>query len=235
MHLQALYALVLTGLSTASPAPQQLDLNQIQDAAAVQTAPFLNGFPAQTATLIASVEVFSAVAASSTVAPTAPVQARNVEKPKRHVLVGIENGVDVATGDAVSIVTNVTALTIGVVSNAVEVVAKVANAAIVTAIAAPVYVLCFVTFGIACPSTGGGSSATIATAPVVVVGSSTIIAASSTTTASSAYTPYYPATSTISRSATGSVSSGAACSTAIETGTYCGFINPEDPCAPQPG
>jgi hypothetical protein len=28
--------------------------------------------------------------------------------------------------------------------------------------------------------------------------------------------------------------SAAACPTAIEVGTYCGFINPDDPCAPQP-
>lgn len=50
-----------------------------------------------------------------------------------------------------------------------------------------------------------------------------------------AYTPYYPATSTIKpQSATGTQTSGAACPTQPEAGTYCGFINPEDPCAPQP-
>lgn len=49
------------------------------------------------------------------------------------------------------------------------------------------------------------------------------------------YTPYYPATSSVQpQSATGTQSSGAACPTQPEAGTYCGFINPEDPCAPQP-
>lgn len=233
MHLKAVVVLAIAGLTAASPAPQQLDINQIQNVAAVQTAPSFNGIPAQTASLIASVEVFTAATASSTAAPTAAVHARDVKK--RHVVVGIENGVALATGDAVSIVANVAALAIGVVGGAVSVVAQVANAAIVTAIAVPVYLLCFFTFGIACPSTGGGSPAATATAKVTTVGTSTVTVASSTTTASSAYTPYYPATSTISRSATGSVSAGAACSTAIEAGTYCGFINPEDPCAPQPG
>jgi hypothetical protein len=226
MYLKLVVGLAIAGLSAASPAPQQLDINQIQNAAAVQTAPSLNGIPAQTATLIASVEVFTA-------ASTIAVQARDIGK--RHVIVGIENGVALATGDAVSIVANVASLAIGVVGGAVNVVAQVANTAIVTAVAVPVYLLCFFTFGIACPSTADGSPAATTTAKVTMVGPSTVTVASSTTTASSAYTPYYPATSTISRIATGSVSAGSACSTAIEAGTYCGFINPEDPCAPQPG
>lgn len=36
-------------------------------------------------------------------------------------------------------------------------------------------------------------------------------------------------------SATATASSDAPCPTTPEAGTYCGFINPEDPCAPQPG
>ncbi|KAI5257356.1 hypothetical protein E4T42_00990 [Aureobasidium subglaciale] len=35
--------------------------------------------------------------------------------------------------------------------------------------------------------------------------------------------------------ATSTASSGTPCPTTPEAGTYCGFINPEDPCAPQPG
>jgi hypothetical protein len=35
--------------------------------------------------------------------------------------------------------------------------------------------------------------------------------------------------------ATPTASSDAPCPTQPEAGTYCGFINPEDPCAPQPG
>jgi hypothetical protein len=233
MHLNALITLALAGLSVASPAPQQLAIDHVKGAPAVQTAPLLNGIPAQTATLIASVEVFTAATASSTVAPTAAVQARHVAK--RHVIVGIEDGVALATGDAISIVANVAALAIGVVGGAVNLVANTAHDVIVTAVGVPVYLLCFFTFGIACPSTAGGKPGATATANVSSVGTSSVTVASSTTTGSSAYTPYYPATSTVSRLATGAVSAGAACSTAIEAGTYCGFINPEDPCAPQPG
>ncbi|GAB7354957.1 hypothetical protein MBLNU459_g5572t1 [Dothideomycetes sp. NU459] len=38
-----------------------------------------------------------------------------------------------------------------------------------------------------------------------------------------------------SSAATTTTSSSAPCPTQPEAGTYCGFINPEDPCAPQPG
>jgi hypothetical protein len=233
MYLNALIVLTIAGLSVASPAPQQLDIKYIQGAPAVQNSPPLNGIPAQAATLIASVEVFTAATASSTVAPTAAVQVHDIAK--RHVIVGIENGIALATGDAVSIVANVAALAIGVVGGALNVVAQTAHDVIVTAVALPVYLLCFFTFGIACPSTAEGSPGATATASVSRVGISTVSVATTTTTGSSAYIPYYPATSTISRVITGTVSAGAACSTAIEAGTYCGFLNPEDPCAPQPG
>ena len=53
------------------------------------------------------------------------------------------------------------------------------------------------------------------------------------------YTPYYPALATgyttdPALSATRTTTAGQACVTQPEAGTYCGFINPEDPCAPQP-
>ena len=41
--------------------------------------------------------------------------------------------------------------------------------------------------------------------------------------------------STAQLSATTTTSSDTPCPTTPEAGTYCGFINPEDPCAPQPG
>ncbi|GAB7340451.1 hypothetical protein MBLNU457_6880t1 [Dothideomycetes sp. NU457] len=41
-------------------------------------------------------------------------------------------------------------------------------------------------------------------------------------------------TSTTKGSSTTTSSSSTACPTTPEEGTYCGFINPEDPCAPQP-
>ncbi|OTA34844.1 hypothetical protein BTJ68_05361 [Hortaea werneckii EXF-2000] len=56
-------------------------------------------------------------------------------------------------------------------------------------------------------------------------------------TSSNTGTPYYPAlstTSTTNPGLTGTTSAGQACATTPEDGTYCGFINPEDPCAPQP-
>ena len=49
---------------------------------------------------------------------------------------------------------------------------------------------------------------------------------------------YYPSpTPTKSQSqtsGTATTSSSTSCPTTPEAGTYCGFINPEDPCAPQP-
>ncbi|RMY03381.1 hypothetical protein D0867_10711 [Hortaea werneckii] len=52
----------------------------------------------------------------------------------------------------------------------------------------------------------------------------------------SAYSPYYPALATsytTDPALTGTTTAGQACPTTPEDGTYCGFINPEDPCAPQ--
>lgn len=41
-------------------------------------------------------------------------------------------------------------------------------------------------------------------------------------------------TPTTQQTSTGTSSSTTACATTPEAGTYCGFINPNDPCAPQP-
>ena len=53
------------------------------------------------------------------------------------------------------------------------------------------------------------------------------------------YTPYYPALATSyttdpALAASKTTTAGQACVTQPEAGTYCGFINPLDPCAPQP-
>lgn len=51
------------------------------------------------------------------------------------------------------------------------------------------------------------------------------------------YTPYYPALATgytTDPAVTTTASAPGACVTQPEAGTYCGFINPEDPCSPQP-
>merc|ERR1712029_570050 len=51
------------------------------------------------------------------------------------------------------------------------------------------------------------------------------------------YTPYYPALATgytTDPALTATTTAGQACPTTPEDGTYCGFINPQDPCAAQP-
>ncbi|KAM3413470.1 hypothetical protein BST61_g11592 [Cercospora zeina] len=53
------------------------------------------------------------------------------------------------------------------------------------------------------------------------------------------YSPYYPALATHyttdpALAASKTTTAGQACVTQPEAGTYCGFINPLDPCAPQP-
>ncbi|EME40725.1 hypothetical protein DOTSEDRAFT_157604 [Dothistroma septosporum NZE10] len=60
-----------------------------------------------------------------------------------------------------------------------------------------------------------------------------------TTCANKPYTPYYAAlsngyTTDPALAATRTTTAGQACPTIPEKGTYCGFINPLDPCAPQP-
>ncbi|KAI1264150.1 hypothetical protein F5Y18DRAFT_428231 [Xylariaceae sp. FL1019] len=56
-----------------------------------------------------------------------------------------------------------------------------------------------------------------------------------TSAATSASTGIVPTTCTpVSWTNTNSFTSATACPTPFEVGTYCGFINPEDPCAPQP-
>lgn len=58
---------------------------------------------------------------------------------------------------------------------------------------------------------------------------------STTTTPQTTPAPSTTSTTTTSQqSSTTTTSSESACPTTPEDGTYCGFINPEDPCAPQP-
>lgn len=218
-------ALAIANVAIAAPAPQQLVASQIVSAQAVQTGPAFNGIAAQTATLIVSVDVSTVATAVSTAAPSGTVQ-------KRDAIVGIENGVDIITGSAVGIVAGVTELAIGIVGTSVGIVSAVAGTAISAVAAADTFLLCWATWGIACPSSATGNSPSGSSG--VSVASSIVTAASSTTSVSSAYTPYYPALSTVTPVSTVTTGSSSACPTAIESGTYCGFINPEDPCAPQP-
>lgn len=46
--------------------------------------------------------------------------------------------------------------------------------------------------------------------------------------------PTVAPTTSVSNTATSTTSSSTSCPTTPEEGTFCGFINPEDPCAPQP-
>ncbi|KAI4725582.1 hypothetical protein E4T49_06651 [Aureobasidium sp. EXF-10728] len=81
-----LSAAALTGLAAASPAPQQLDFNQLAAAPTVQTAPVLNGVSNQTVTISSSAiaqSISAAVSTTATAASTAAAQVvnkRSVEK-----------------------------------------------------------------------------------------------------------------------------------------------------------
>ncbi|EME44698.1 hypothetical protein DOTSEDRAFT_24689 [Dothistroma septosporum NZE10] len=94
-------------------------------------------------------------------------------------------------------------------------------------------------------TTTSTQATTSATTGTTSASTGTTSASTGTTTSlpscptSSPYTPYYPALATgyttdpalaASRTATAT----GACPTTPEKGTYCGFINPLDPCAPQP-
>ncbi|KAG9683433.1 hypothetical protein KCU95_g13613, partial [Aureobasidium melanogenum] len=81
-----LSAAALTGLAVASPAPQQLDFNQLAAAPTVQTAPVLNGVSNQTVTISSSAiaqSISAAVSTTATAVSSAPAQVvnkRSVEK-----------------------------------------------------------------------------------------------------------------------------------------------------------
>ncbi|KAK3634805.1 hypothetical protein LTR56_015086 [Elasticomyces elasticus] len=64
--------------------------------------------------------------------------------------------------------------------------------------------------------------------------SSAVVKTSSTLSTSSAVPTTSSASTTSQQSTTSTISSDSSCPTTPEEGTYCGFINPEDPCAPQP-
>lgn len=72
---------------------------------------------------------------------------------------------------------------------------------------------------------------------------STTTASPTTTAPTTTSTPTRPSTTVtvpsscvpISYTNTNSFTSTSSCPTPFEVGTYCGFVNPQDPCAPQPG
>lgn len=74
------------------------------------------------------------------------------------------------------------------------------------------------------------ATATSTTSKGTTVTSSTVVTSSAVTTG-----VVVPSTCTpVSWTNTNSFTSDTACPSPYEVGTYCGFINPEDPCAPQP-
>ncbi|KAK5114436.1 hypothetical protein LTR85_010259 [Meristemomyces frigidus] len=64
--------------------------------------------------------------------------------------------------------------------------------------------------------------------------SSTLSSSTSSAKSSSVPVTSSTSTSTLQQSSSTTSSSSTACPTTPEAGTYCGFINPEDACAPQP-
>ncbi|KAF7186161.1 Hyphally regulated cell wall protein 4 [Pseudocercospora fuligena] len=83
------------------------------------------------------------------------------------------------------------------------------------------------------------SSTASSTQPTTTAPASTFPPTTPETCPNTPYTPYYPALATgytTDPALTGTATSSApgSCATQPEAGTYCGFINPLDPCAPQP-
>ncbi|KAH9815721.1 putative threonine-rich GPI-anchored glycoprotein [Teratosphaeria destructans] len=89
-------------------------------------------------------------------------------------------------------------------------------------------------------SSASSGTATSSLAVATTQSSSTVTSVCSFTSpyiSTNTGTPYYPALATsytTDPALTATTTSGQACPTTPENGTYCGFINPEDPCAPQP-
>ncbi|KZM22316.1 uncharacterized protein EKO05_0000155 [Ascochyta rabiei] len=78
-------------------------------------------------------------------------------------------------------------------------------------------------------------TSTTSTSTVVPTTTSAPVVAAQTTKAPSTTDGVVPSSCTpVSWTNTYAFTSDSACPTAIEVGTYCGFINPDDPCAPQP-
>lgn len=186
----------LVGLAAASPAPQQLDFNQLTAAATVQNGPSFNGIVTQSASLVTAVSASTTATASVTGTATAAALAKR-ELAERDMISAwyclFFGGCNTSSSSS-----------------------KAAST-----------------------TTKASSSSSSSTAVLTTSASSSVCSA--TMISSSSYSPYYAALSTGSTTTTksgstgtGTTSSTSACVTTPEDGTYCGFLNPEDPCAPQP-
>ncbi|KAL1301851.1 hypothetical protein AAFC00_006036 [Neodothiora populina] len=94
-------------------------------------------------------------------------------------------------------------------------------------------------FGWGCcpvPSSTPAKTTSVSSAASKTSSSSSSIATSSAAAGTTGYTPYYPALASVTAYTTGTttISSTSSCPTTPEDGTYCGFLNPLDPCGPQP-
>lgn len=185
---------VLAGLAAASPAPQQLDFNQIAAAATVAAGPSADGVPIQTASILTTASASTTATASVTGAATSVASASASAAVQKRTVVP---------------------------QSASQLVAEFWCA----------------WFGVGCSATSSSSSSSSSSVKSSTVSSTTSTSSSiAAAAATSVYTPYYPALATVTEYTTGTttISSTSACPTTPEEGTYCGFINPEDPCAPQP-
>lgn len=207
-----LSAAALIGLAAASPAPQQLDFDVLAAAPTVQTEPVLNGVGTQTVALSTSA-IAASIAAEVTTAATASITGSSA----------------LAAASTAAAKRDIERRTVVTANN----------------------ILCQ-WFGMFCSSSSSSSTTTTSSSSsssssasktstsssssaVKTSSSSSLISSSSSSSSISTILAIVSGTSTSSYySGTVTSSSSTACPTTPENGTYCGFINPEDPCAPQP-
>ncbi|KAF1350642.1 hypothetical protein BDV97DRAFT_151820 [Delphinella strobiligena] len=229
-----LSAAALAGLVAASPAPQQLDFAQISAAPAVQSGHSgvaLN----QTVTLQSTVNITTTATAAAS-----GVTKRDVEKRTLGLIFGtieywncvlwkICPATPSTSTTSKDCETSTTAATVKMTSPAVT---SSWSSLIHTSSAVP-------TSSAVTPSTSSkaSSSSSIATSwSSSTAGSSFSVAAQRSSSVEQEDSISITASSTIQTSSgTSTTTSSTECATSIEAGTYCGFINPEDPCSPQPG
>ncbi|KAK5011044.1 hypothetical protein LTR28_006121 [Elasticomyces elasticus] len=211
----------LAALVAASPAPQMMDLSAILAA----PAPSITGPAAgvsnetvavNTASIIASVSARVTSMATASVNGTAaaalasngPDATGNVNQ-KRGLLEGLFRRKDDSESESTATTATTSSMTVSKTSST----ARATTTSIATSTSTS-------------SSMKSGSSSQTTTSSSSSVAATTSSSSVAVTTTSSSYT--------IQGSSSTTSSSSTACPTTPEAGTYCGFINPEDPCAPQP-
>jgi len=250
-------AAALIGLAAAAPSPQQLDLGEIFSApAATLTGPALSAISQtvviNTASQVASISSAVSTIATASITGAAASNAANMaptttaaankkrslqERDLLAQLLGMV-GVSVKT-TAAAVAAPVLSATAAVIAPVVSV--SVSAPVLSVSVANPLSVAAPVV-SVASSVLSGGVSTVLSGAKVVATASPSVAltmttsskSASSSASASSMQLTSTTSTSTIQGSSSTTSSSSTACPTTPENGTYCGFINPEDPCAPQP-